>query len=104
MIRMASLPVRKNHHLRPLLPDHASHFQTVFPSVLDPAIGNVEGIPPRDAQDLRGFCRLLRAAFRSAPRAHLASREIENAGAPAALRHFQQSSAASLFDVVAMGS
>src|SRR5271169_3824397 len=103
MIRVASLPIRKDHHSRPLLADYTRHFQPVLPRVLDPAVGDIESLPPGDAQYSRRLGRFLRAVFGGASRSHFSLREIEDAGALAPLRHFQQRAATGLFDVVAVG-
>src|SRR5580704_18414336 len=104
MIRVASLPVRKDHHARALLPDNLRNFQPVLKSVLNPPIRNVEGLTPGDAQYLRGILRFPCALLRRASRSHLSLSKIENSGTPSALRHFQQRAAAGLFDVVAVRS
>src|SRR5580704_9149776 len=49
MIGMAAFPVRKYHHAGPLFTDHARDFQTVFESVLNPPIRDIESLPPRNA-------------------------------------------------------
>src|SRR5579862_4943535 len=103
MIRMAPLPVGKNQHSWTLLTDYASDFHAVLPRVLHPPVGNVEGMPPSDAKDLRRIGSLASAIFRSAARAHLPLSKIKNAGAMAELCHLKQCAAAGLFDIVAMG-
>ena len=102
MVGMPSFPVGKNHHSRPLLAKHTNHLQPVFPGVLDPAVGNVESFPPRDAENLSRVGRFLGTIFGGAARSHLALRQIEDAGAIAALRHLEQSAAAGLFNIVAV--
>jgi hypothetical protein len=46
----------------------------------------------------------LRTVLGGTPRPHLSLSEIEDAGAPSVLCHFQQRAPASLFDVIAMSS
>ena len=99
---MPSLPVRQNHHARPRLADHARYFQPVLPGVFDAAVGNIERPPPARAENSRRVRRLARAIFGGAARAHFALRQIENAGALAALGHLQQRAAAGLLHVVAV--
>src|SRR5436305_7600910 len=102
MIGMAAFPVGKNHDARSSLANHARNFQTIVPGVLDSSVGDVERLPPSDAQNFCGLICLARAVVRGAPSTHLAAGEIENAGTMAALRHLKQSSAAGLLYVVAM--
>ena len=102
MVRMPPLPVGQNDHPRPRLPNHASDFQSVLPSVLDPTVRDVERSPPDHAQNLRGIVGLAGAVFGRAARAHLALRQVENARALPALRGFQQRPAAGLLDIVAV--
>src|SRR5579859_1824123 len=99
---MAALPIGKNHNPRTHAADHPSNFQTIYPGVLDPAIGNVERLAPHDAQkpgSLGGFAFAIGGC---AARSHLTAREIENASSPALLRHLQQRAAASLLDIIAV--
>jgi hypothetical protein len=86
-----------------LLADYARDFQPVLKGVLDSPVGNVQSLPPRDAEYLRSFFGLARAVFRSASRSHFSLSEIEDASAASALSHLQQRAPASLFDVVAVG-
>ena len=100
MIRMPSLPVRQNHHLRTCLANHAGDLQAVLPSVLDTAIGNVECPAPFHAQNVRRVRRFARPIFRGAACAHFPLGQIEDAGALSPLRRLQQRAAAGLLDVV----
>ena len=78
------------------------HLQPILPGILDAAVWNIERTPPVCAKNFRRIRRFTRAIFGGAARSHLALRQIENAGALAALCRFQQCSAASLFHVVAV--
>ncbi len=89
MIRVASLPVGQDDHARALLADDAGDLQAVLPGVFHAAVGNVERLPPGDAQDARGFGGFVGALFGSAARPHLALGEVENAGAVLELRHLE---------------
>ena len=56
MVRVAALPVGKNHHTGPLLADDARDLQPVLPSVLYASVGDIERVTPGGLQDLgRGF-------------------------------------------------
>ena len=72
--------------------DYARNFQPVFPSVFDAAVGDIERLPPGNAQDFRRLCRLACSIFCRAPRAHLALSEVENAGPVSAVGHLEQGS------------
>src|ERR1700731_3016725 len=99
---MASLPVRQNHHSRPLLADYARDFEPVLKGVLDTSIRDVKRLPPRHAEYLRSFFGLARTVFRSATRSHFSLGEIEDTGAASALCHLQQRAPAGLFNGVAV--
>ena len=104
MIRMACLPIGKDDDSRPLLPQHSHNLQAILPGVFDTPVGNVQGVPPTDIENLGCFSGLAFSIFGGASGAHLATREIENAGTAAALGHFKQSTAAGLLHVVAVSS
>src|SRR5258708_2861901 len=97
---MAALPVGQYHHTRPLLTDNTGDLEPIFPCVLNAAIGNVQRMAETGSEDSSGFRGLAGAIFGCAAGSHLALGEIENAGAVAAFRHFEQRSSASLFYVV----
>ena len=99
---MASLPVGKNQHARPLLAEDADNLQAILPGIFDASVGNIEGVTPGDFQDARRIGGLASAVFGGAARSHFTLREVEDAGAVSSLGHFEQSSAAGLFYVVAM--
>ena len=104
MVRMAGLPVRQNQDSRPQLANDARDFQPVVVGVLDPAVRNIQRLPPAGFEDASRLVRFARAIFDRTARAHLALSEIENRSAVAALGHLQQRAAAGLLHVVAMGS
>ena len=74
----------------------------VLPGVFHSAVGDVQGLPPGNAQDSGGFLGLGGAVLCAAARAHLPLREIQNASPMAALRHLQQRAAAGLLYIVAV--
>jgi hypothetical protein len=102
VIRMAAFPVGKNQHARTLLAEDADDLQPVLPGVFDAAVRYVECLPPCDFQNSRRLGRLARAIFGRAAGAHFALREVENAGAVAALGHLEQRAAAGLLYIIAM--
>ena len=97
---MAPLPVGKNQHPRTLFAEYASDLQAILPGIFDAAVGKIERVAPGNFQNARRLRRFAGAIFGAAARAHLALREIQNAGAISALGHLEKSSAAGLFDVV----
>jgi hypothetical protein len=99
---MAALPVGKNDNPRPLFAKDLRHLQTVLPGVFDPAIGDIECATPRHAQNLRSLGRFAGPIFGRPASPHFALRQIEDAGAVSALRHFEQRASAGLFYIVAM--
>src|SRR5438552_12798242 len=104
MVGVAALPIRKNHHPRPLLTDDARDFQPVLPGIFHACIGNSSRVAPGDLQNLGGRFGFGGALFGRAARSHLALRQIEDAGAISGLRHLQQSAAACLLTIIAMRS
>ena len=103
VIGMPRLPVRQNHHPRAQLAQYARNLDAIFKGVFDRAIGQVERLPPANAEQLRRFCRFRGPFFGAAARAGLALRQVQNRCAQSARRHAQQCAAAGLFHVVAMG-
>ncbi len=99
---MPSLPVRQNHHTWASLADHARDFEAVLPGIFDAAVGKIERPAPGDAENFCCVCRFARAIFGGAARSHFSLRQVEDAGALPALRHFHQSAAAGLFYIVAV--
>ena len=99
---MAALPVGKNHHAGPKPPQHRGDLQPIFEGVLHVAVGQIERLAMRDAQDLRGGFGLGSALFGGATRAGLAARQVEDPSAPAKRLLHQKSAAAGLLDVIAM--
>src|SRR5271166_1362115 len=97
---MASLPVRQNHYARASLADHARNFQAIFPGIFDAAIGNIECAAPPYAKNRRCIRGFLRPILSCAAGTHFTLRQIEDAGALAALRGFQQRPAAGLLYVI----
>jgi hypothetical protein len=59
---------------------------------------------PRDFQNARRVRRFTRAVFGAAARPHFALRQVEDASSISSICHLEQSSAASLFHVVAVRS
>ena len=47
VIGMPALPVGKNQHARTQFAEHTRNLESIFPGVLDAAIGNVEREPRR---------------------------------------------------------
>src|SRR5689334_16696482 len=99
---MTPLPVRKDHDARSRLPDNACDLQPIFMGVLDAAIGDIERISPTGLQNARGVGSFAGAVICRSTGAHLATREVEDGGAIAALRHLEQRATAGLFDVIAV--
>src|SRR5580658_921647 len=97
---MTPLPIGKNQHARTLLANNANHLQAILPSVFNASVGNVESRAPRNFQNARGLGGLAGAVLHGAARSHFSLRQVENAGAISALRHFEESSGAGLFHVV----
>ena len=78
-------------------------FQPVVVGVLDPAVGNIERLPPAGFENARRFVGFARAIFDGAARAHLALRQVEDGGAVSALGHLQQRAATGLLHIITMG-
>src|SRR5579872_6486070 len=51
MVRMPSLPIRKNHDARTRLPDDRRDFQTALPGVFHPAVRYIKCVPPLHSND-----------------------------------------------------
>ncbi len=51
MVGMPSLPVGQNHHPRPQLAQFTNDLDAVLPGVFHPAVWDIEGPAPVDAQD-----------------------------------------------------
>src|SRR3954452_21044331 len=101
---MTSLPVRKYHHSRPLLTDHACHFKTVLPCVFHATVGYIERITPGNLQDLGCFNCFLLALIGGPTCPHLSASQIQNARAMALLRHLEHGSTTGLLYVVTVRS
>src|SRR5579859_7439931 len=100
---MPALPIRKNNHSRALLAYDSRNLQSILPRIFHPAIGNIECLPKADLQDSSSFVCLASPVLGCATSAHISLREVQDSGAVALLRHLEQSAAAGLFYVVAMG-
>src|SRR3974390_194722 len=74
VIGRSALPVGQDHRAWALLANHARDLDAVGVGVLDPAVGNVERLPPRDLQDACCVSRLSGSAFGGAPRGPFALR------------------------------
>src|SRR5258708_7515024 len=101
MIRMPPLPIGKNDHPRPRLPNHAGPLQPVLPRVLHATVGEIESAPPTNPKNLCRVGGLARAILRRSASAHLALRQVEDASTLPALCRLQQCAAAGLFHIVA---
>ncbi len=88
MIGMPPLPVRKNNHPRPRLPNYSRNFQPILPGVLDAPVRDVESPPPTHAKNLGRVVGFSGAVFSPAPRTHFALSQVENSGSLAALGRF----------------
>jgi hypothetical protein len=99
---MPSFPVGENQHPRTLFAEYADDLQTIVPGIFDAAVGDIEGVTPGNFQNACRFGGFTGPVFGGAARAHFTLREVEDAGAVSALGHLEQSSAAGLFDVVAV--
>src|SRR5262249_50205881 len=100
VVGMASLPVGKNDHARPLFANDTRNFQPIVPGVLHLAVRDVESAAETDLQDAGGIGGFAGTILRGAPRPHFALREVENAGAQPALRHLEEGSTARLLNVI----
>ena len=102
VIRMARLPIRKNDDTWTEMAQDAHDFNSVVERVFDRAIGNVESLSRRDAEETSSFSGFLGAIGGAAARSGFALREVEDSGAESAGCHAQQRAATGLFDVVAV--
>ena len=59
---MARLPVGQNHDAGAQLAQHAHDLDAIFKGVFDRAVGQVERLPPADAEQTRGFSGFARRA------------------------------------------
>ncbi len=100
MIRVASLPVRKDDDARPKAAKDGGNLEAVGLRVFDVAVGQIERFAVGDVEDARGGLGFRTAFVCGAAGAGLALGEIEDAGAPAARMHGEQRAAAGLLDVV----
>ena len=83
---------------------HGGDLQAIFLGILNVAVGQIKGFAMRYAEDFGGGFRLGGSLFGGAPGASLATREIEDAGAPTQGVLDKKRSAARLLDVIAMRS
>src|SRR5207248_1402428 len=102
VVRMSAFPIRKDDHARPLLTDNARDLQAVLPGVFHAAVGDIEGIPPAGFEYLRRHFSFIFAVDCAATSSQLTLRQVEDAGALALLRSFEERAAAGLLNVVAM--
>jgi hypothetical protein len=99
---MPALPVGKNQHVRTLLAKHAGDFQFVVPGIFNAAIGNIERLTPGNFQDSRRVGCFVGTILGGTARSHFTLGEVEDSGAVSTLGHFEQSSGAGLFHVIAV--
>jgi hypothetical protein len=103
MVGMAALPVGQDDYARAETAEDGGDFEAVGEGVFYVAIGEVEGLAVGDVEDSRGGVGFGFAVGCGASSAGFALGEIEDGGAPAAGLHGEESAAAGLLDVVAVG-
>ena len=102
MIRMAGLPVGKNHHARAQMTQHADDLQAVVIGVLDAPVGHVQRLSPAHTEYPPRFVGFARPVFGGTATAGFPAGQVEDGRTQAARRHAKQSSAAGLLHVVAV--
>src|SRR5205807_9279969 len=103
VIGMAALPVGKNDNSWALFAYHPCDLHPVLPGIFHAAIGNIESLPEAGLQNPRSFIGFAGSILDRAAGAHFPLRQVEDSGAVSLLRHLEQSAAAGLLNVVAVG-
>src|SRR5260370_33942104 len=100
MVGMARFPVGQDDRFGAKLTNDGRQAKLVLAAGLNIGIGNAERAAPAYLEKLCGFSRFARADFQSSAGTHFARGQIENTGLLAALRHFQDRTAASDLTIV----
>jgi hypothetical protein len=103
MVRMAGGPIGKNDDARTDAAQDGDNLKAILPGIFDAAIGDVEGFAPIHPQDARRFSGFDRTFVSGAARPPLSLGQVQNGGRDAKGAHAEQSAAAGLLHVVAMG-
>ncbi len=102
MVGVAGLPVRDDDGSRAEFANGRGEAELVFARGVDVGIWDAERAAVFYFENFCGESGFSGASFGSAESAHFPCGEIEDAGFVAGLRHFEESTAASEFDVVGM--
>ncbi len=84
VVRVARLPVGQNDHAGTKEPQYTHNLEAIFERIFDRSVGQIERLPPANAQEASGFGGFAGAFFRVAAGSGLALGQIENGGAQAA--------------------
>jgi hypothetical protein len=102
VVGVAGLPVRQDYNARPKQAQDLHNLDAIFKGILYRAVGQIECLPPADAQQVCGF-RCFSGALRGAtPGSGFALGQIEYGGTQVARRHAKKSSTTRLLHVVAV--
>src|ERR1700752_1302249 len=102
MIRMAAFPVRKDDRVRLKFANRFRDCDLEFVGDRETRIGQAEIAAHFHAKNFSGVRGFSEARFRSAARTCFTAGEIEDAGAIAGLRHFENGAAAGELHVIGM--
>ncbi len=103
VVGVAALPVGEDDDAGAEAAEDGGDLEAVGEGVLDVAVGEVESFAVGDIEDAGGGVGFGFALGGGAASAGLASREVEDAGAPAARVHDEERATAGLFYIVAVG-
>src|SRR5712692_2987993 len=103
VVGMASFPIGEDDGFGAELADSQRKAELVLASGLNVRIGDAQRLAVAYAEQLCSLGGFPGAGFRSAARAHLTRRQIQDAGLVAALRHLEERAAAGQLDVVRVG-
>jgi len=100
VVRVATLPVRKDHYPRPETAQDRGNLKAIFLGVLNVAVGKVERLAMGDSEDHGCSVSFSRSLISGATGPSFTTSQIENACTPAERFLHQKSSAAGLLDVI----
>src|SRR5271170_7103920 len=99
---MAALPIREDDDARTKAAEHRGDLEAIGQSVLDVAVGQIEGFAVGDVEDAGGCVRFGFPVGSGAAGAGLTLGQVEDASVPAAGMHGKERATAGLFNVVAV--
>ncbi len=102
VIGVAAFPVGQDDRVGLEFADRFGEGDFKFVGEREASVGKAEIAAHFHAENFSGVRGFFEARFRSAARAGLTPREIEDAGAIAGLRHFENGAAAGELDVIGM--